>query len=142
MASPAWPPPTMIVSINSDTSKSFLWDKFSTVASVRQSKRLLRHLRAVTRDLLPFAAHLDESVRGDDGVRAMFALEQNVIGVLVGRHRRIAVHAHLELRKFLAVCLEVLCVGHKFHDFGFGVKGSVAIAPGPVLSQSFLVKGC
>jgi hypothetical protein len=56
--------------------------------SVRQSKRLLRHGRAVTRDLLPFAAHLDESVRGDDGVRAMFALELNVIGVLVDRHRR------------------------------------------------------
>src|SRR5258708_30550366 len=59
----------------------------------------------------------------------MFTLEQNVIGVLVGGHRRIAVHAHLEFRKFLAVCLEVLCVGRKFHDFGFGVKGSVALAP-------------
>src|SRR5258708_12297269 len=59
----------------------------------------------------------------------MFTLEQNVIGVLVGGHRRIAVHAHLEFRKFLAACLEVLCVGRKFHDFGFGVKGSVALAP-------------
>ena len=52
----------------------------------------------MTRDLLPFAAHLDESVRGDDAVRAMFTLEQNVIGVLVGCHSRIAVHAHLKLR--------------------------------------------
>ncbi len=73
----------------------------------RQTKRLLRHCRAMTRDLLPFTAHLDDSVRADDGVRAMFALEQTVIGVLVGRHRRIAVHAHLEFRQLLAVCLEV-----------------------------------
>jgi len=58
MASPAWPPPTMIVSVNSDTSKSLSLRQVSTVAvlvqsntpfrpdlggSVRQSKRLLRH---------------------------------------------------------------------------------------------------
>ena len=46
--------------------------------AVRQSKRLLRHGRAVTCDLLPFAAHLDESVRGDDGVRAMFGSAKTV----------------------------------------------------------------
>ena len=66
----------------------------------------------MTPDLLPFGAHLDESVRGDDGVRAMFSLDENVIGGLVRCHSRIAVHAHLEFREFLAVCLKVLCVGH------------------------------
>jgi hypothetical protein len=35
----------------------------------------------VARDLLPFAAYLDEGVSGDDGVRAMFALDQDVSSV-------------------------------------------------------------
>jgi len=48
------------------------------------------------------------------GVRAMFTPNQNVIGVLVGCHSRIAVHAHLEFREFLAVCLKVLCVAISF----------------------------
>jgi hypothetical protein len=78
---------------------------------VRQNKRLL-HLCPVRCDLLPLVARFDESVGGDDGMGTMLAHNHNIIGILVGCHGRVAVHAHLELGKLLAVCLKVLWIGH------------------------------
>ena len=66
----------------------------------------------MTRDLPPFAVHLDESVRGDDGVCAMFPLDQNVVGVSVGCYCRVALYTYLKFGEFLAVCLDVVCVSH------------------------------
>src|SRR5882757_9943107 len=82
-------------------------------ASRSKCKRLLLHFSPVACDLLPFAIDFDKRVSSDDGVRATLTHDQNVIGVFVGCDGRIAVHAHLEFGEFLAVCLDVLGVGHQ-----------------------------
>ncbi len=58
--------------------------------------RLLR-LRRMAGDRFPFAAGLDKSIRGDHRARAMLALYQGIVGVLVSRDGRVvAIGANLE----------------------------------------------
>ncbi len=94
----------------------------------------------MARDLLPLAVCFDEGVRGDDGVRPELTHDQHVVGALVGGDGRIAVDADLEFGKLLAVGLEVGGVAHQPHDLGFGVEGSIAVAPVPILCQDLLIK--
>ena len=67
----------------------------------------------------------------------MFAHNHNVIGIFVGCHGRVAVHVRFEFSEsFSLFVLKFFgSANRSINDLGFGVKRSIAIAPGPILRQ-------
>src|SRR5580692_5888276 len=92
-----------------------------------QGPTLLR-CRALGIDLLPVGTHLHPHISASDGACAVLPFDHGIVCVLVRGDRSVAIDAHLQIGKLLALEVVVFSVGHQLESFRLCVPLTFTVA--------------